>query len=66
MTIEGADVSAEEVNALSRVCILFDGNDPGSVQRAREQWKDLTGAGCSALYWSEESGRWEKKAESGT
>ena len=25
----------------------------------------LTGAGCAAKYWSEESGRWEKKAEKG-
>ena len=25
--------------------------------------KALTDAGCAAQYWSEESGRWEKKAE---
>ncbi|MCW8843703.1 MAG: DNA polymerase III subunit chi, partial [Rhodobacteraceae bacterium] len=29
----------------------------------RGQWKSLTDAGCAAQYWSEESGRWEKKAE---
>lgn len=63
MAVDGADVAAEEVNALERVCILFDGNDDASVQRARTQWKALTGAGCAAQYWSEESGRWEKKAE---
>jgi DNA polymerase-3 subunit chi len=34
------------------------------VQAARVQWKALTGAGCAAQYWSEESGNWEKKAES--
>ena len=47
-------------------------NDPGclmcidgaALQRARDQWRSLTGAGCKAQYWSEESGRWEKKAES--
>lgn len=63
MSVDGADVGAGEVNDLERVCILFDGNDPDAVQRARVQWKALTDAGCSAQYWSEESGRWEKKAE---
>ena len=63
MTVDGADVDADEVGALQRVCILFDGNAPDAVQVARGQWKALTDAGCSAQYWSEESGRWEKKAE---
>lgn len=63
MTIDGADVSAEEVAALERTCVLFDGNDPAAVQTARVQWKALTDKGCAAQYWSEESGRWEKKAE---
>lgn len=65
MTIDGAEVTAEEVQALERVCVLFDGNDPQAVDIARSQWKALTGAGCAAQYWSEDSGRWEKKAESG-
>ncbi|GAB5437024.1 DNA polymerase III subunit chi [Falsiruegeria mediterranea] len=63
MAVDGAQVAAEEVEALDRVCILFDGTDPEAVQHARGQWKALTGAGCKAQYWSEESGRWEKKAE---
>ena len=63
MTLDGAVVSPDEVKALERVCVLFDGNDPDAVQAARVQWKALTDAGCSAQYWSEESGRWEKKAE---
>ncbi len=63
MAVVGAAVTAEEVTALDRVCILFDGTDPEAVQHARTQWKALTDAGCSAQYWSEESGRWEKKAE---
>ncbi|AUR03971.1 DNA polymerase III, chi subunit [Phaeobacter inhibens] len=63
MTVDGAEVTAEEVTALERVCILFDGTNPDAVARARVQWKSLTDAGCSAQYWSEESGRWEKKAE---
>lgn len=63
MTIDGADIAPAEVTALDRVCVLFDGNDPAAVQTARQQWKALTEAGCAAQYWSEESGRWEKKAE---
>jgi len=65
MAIDGAEVAPGEVAAMERVCILFDGNDPLAVDRARDQWKALTGAGCAAAYWSEESGRWEKKAETG-
>lgn len=63
MAVDGAGVVADEVIALQRVCILFDGNDPEALQVARSQWKALTDAGCAAQYWSEESGRWEKKAE---
>ncbi|WP_171173747.1 DNA polymerase III subunit chi [Ruegeria sp. HKCCD8929] len=63
MAIDGVAVDAEEVGVLERVCILFDGNDPQAVQHARDQWKALMEAGCAAQYWSEESGRWEKKAE---
>jgi len=59
----GAAPSPEEVNALERASILFDGQDGDAVQAAREQWRALTGAGCKAQYWSQESGRWEKKAE---
>ncbi len=63
MCVDGADVTADEVAALERVCILFDGNDPAALDLARGQWKALTDAGCAAQYWSEEGGRWEKKAE---
>ncbi|MBK1634519.1 DNA polymerase III subunit chi [Rhodovulum adriaticum] len=64
MAVDGAEVAAAEAEALERVCILFDGNDPAAVDHARGQWRALTGAGVPAQYWSEESGRWEKKAES--
>ncbi|PSL20750.1 DNA polymerase III subunit chi [Shimia abyssi] len=65
MAIDGAEVSVDEVNTAERVCILFDGHDPEAVQRARGQWKELSDAGCSAQYWSEEDGAWRKKAETG-
>ncbi|MCK0151030.1 DNA polymerase III subunit chi [Marivita sp. S6314] len=63
MAIDGAEVDPDEVTALERVCVLFDGNDPSAVERARDQWRTITHAGCAAQYWSEASGRWEKKAE---
>lgn len=65
MSVDGADVSAQEVDALERVCILFDGADAAAVEHARNQWRTLTGAGVAAAYWAEEDGRWVKKAEQG-
>ena len=63
MVVDGADITADEVQALERVCILFDGNSTVSLDLARGQWKALTDAGCAAQYWSQDTGRWEKKAE---
>lgn len=65
MAIDGAEVTVDEVQRLERVCILFDGHDEAALGVARGQWKALTGAGCRALYWSEESGRWQKLREAG-
>ncbi|MGI3167669.1 DNA polymerase III subunit chi [Pseudooceanicola sp. C21-150M6] len=64
MTIDGAALTSEEVQKMERACVLFDGTDPEAIQTARIQWKSLTDSGCAAKYWSEESGRWEMKAES--
>jgi DNA polymerase-3 subunit chi len=63
MSTHGAQVTPEQVTAADRVCILFDGHDQEALSHARGQWKELTGAGVAAQYWSEESGKWEKKAE---
>lgn len=63
MAIGGADVTPAEVGLKDRVCILFDGADGAAVAHARTQWKTLTDAGCAAQYWSQDGGRWEKKAE---
>jgi DNA polymerase-3 subunit chi len=63
--LDGAETSAAEAGALERVWLLFDGGDGAALARARTQWKTLTDAGVAAQYWSEESGRWEKKVEKG-
>lgn len=65
MATGGAPVSPEEVDALKRVCVLFDGNDEAATEFARGQWKTLTDAGVEAQYWSQASGRWEMKAQAG-
>lgn len=64
MCLDGAPVSAEEVAALERVWILFSAEDPQRLATARAQWRALVAAGAAAEYWSDESGRWEKKAAS--
>lgn len=61
--IDGAETDPAEARPLERVWLLFDGNDGGHLSAARQKWKALTEAGLAAQYWSEESGRWEKKAE---
>jgi len=63
LALDGVEVGADEAAATERVCILFDGADEDAVQVARGQWKALTGAGLAAVYWSEDGGRWQKKAE---
>jgi len=61
ITLDGAGLKPDEAAALDRLCIVFDGSDSAAVERARTQWRDLTGAGIEAEYWSRESGRWECK-----
>lgn len=62
MSVGGAQISAEEVGAMARSLVLFDGGDPEALSRARAQWKALTEAGCGARYWSEAEGPWAEKA----
>jgi DNA polymerase-3 subunit chi len=62
--LDGAAASDSEIAAMERVWVLFDGNDEARLQAARAQWKATIAAGHAAQYWSETSGRWEKKAES--
>jgi DNA polymerase-3 subunit chi len=62
MAIDGAEVTAAEVAAFARVCLIFDGNDAAALEAARDQWRRLTAAGLPARYWSQDSGRWEQKA----
>ncbi len=64
MSVGGAGVTADEIRALDRACVLFDGQDTDAVAAARRQWKEVTDAGIGAQYWAQVDGRWTKKAES--
>ena len=46
----------------AQVLVLLDGAQV-EADEARGLWTRLTSGGISAQYWSEETGRWEKKAE---
>lgn len=63
MLVDGGDCDIAEAAALERVWVLFDGGSDPAVKQARGIWTKLTGAGMAAQYWSEETGRWEKKTE---
>lgn len=62
MLIDGAEADEAEARGMERVWVLFDGGDEAALNHARGQWSRFTVAGITAQYWSEESGRWEKKA----
>ena len=62
LLLDCAEASEAELAQLERVWILFDAGDPSQLGHARAAWKRLAGLGVAAEYWSEEGGRWEKKA----
>lgn len=46
-----------------RVVYLFDGRDKGAVADARQAWRSVLDAGCTATYWRQnETGAWQKQA----
>lgn len=51
-----------EVDPYRRVVVLFDGNDPESVEAARGWWRQVRDNGHKATYWQQdENGRWREK-----
>ena len=63
MLLDNAEVTFDEAQSLSRVWLIFDGEDQAALSAARLQWKTLTEAGIPAQYWSDETGKWQMKAE---
>jgi DNA polymerase III subunit chi len=59
--VDGADLPATE--GWSRAVLIFDGNDPEALQKARDAWKAVKAKGIEATYWRQsDAGRWEKAA----
>jgi DNA polymerase-3 subunit chi len=58
--VDGAPLG--ELEPYQRVVVLFDGNDPESVEAARGWWKTVRDGDHKATYWQQNaSGRWEEK-----
>jgi DNA polymerase-3 subunit chi len=58
---DGADIP--DYGGYERVVLLFDGNDPEAVDRARQKWTETKAAGHEMTYWQQSpEGRWVKKA----
>ena len=64
MLIDGAPATPERMAGFDLVTLFFDGADEAAVSRARENWKAVTDANLSAVYWAQENGTWVQKARS--
>ena len=50
------------IGMFDRCLDMFNGNDPQSVERARERWRTYKAAGHTVTYWQQsDTGKWEKK-----
>ncbi len=59
--VDGADLPATQ--GWTRAVLIFDGNDPEALDRARTAWKSVKASGHDATYWrQDESGHWGKNA----
>ncbi|MEO1549569.1 MAG: DNA polymerase III subunit chi [Pseudomonadota bacterium] len=62
MLVDGARVDPGEVGGFDRVCLIFNGHEEPALIAAREDWKAVTGAGLTGVYWAQDGGRWIEKA----
>ena len=54
--------TSELVEGYTRVLEMFDGNNPTTVEQARERWSAYKSAGHDLTYWQQtETGGWTKK-----
>lgn len=59
--VDYADLPTSE--GWTRAVLIFDGNDPEALDKARLAWKAVKAGGGEATYWRQgEDGRWSKAA----
>ena len=55
-------IQASRIDAFERCFDLFDGNDTGAIEAARDRWRSYKEAGHTLTYWQQnERGAWERK-----
>jgi DNA polymerase-3 subunit chi len=60
--VEGAGMPGD-AGSYHRVVLIFDGEDPEAVEKARARWGEAKAAGFEVTYWqSDENGRWLRQA----
>lgn len=60
--VDGAVVSAADVENFERVFNVFDGNNPDALVQARQFWKELKSGGIERRYWQQDqNGHWTEK-----
>jgi DNA polymerase-3 subunit chi len=57
--VDGAQGAA--LDAYSRVCDMFDGNDETAVEDARRRWREAKAAGHNLTYWEQTGAGWVKR-----
>jgi DNA polymerase-3 subunit chi len=59
--IDGAPVP-KDAGAYERIVLVFDGEDPDSLDEARTRWTEAKQNGFEVTYWQlDEQGRWQRK-----
>ena len=61
--VDGAESNIDELQGISRILNIFDGNSEIALQQARRLWKTLKSTGQEVYYWQQDhSSRWQQKA----
>jgi DNA polymerase III subunit chi len=60
-SVDGSDLPQSD--GWTRAVLMFDGNDPDALDKARLAWKAAKASDHDATYWrQDENGRWTKMA----
>jgi len=60
--VEGASLPGD-LTAYQRLVVLFDGDDPETLDQARARWSKAREDGFQVTYWlTDKNGRWQRQA----